>query len=135
MNPGVGTREVLTVAAVAAAGLGGALTALGARDADDAFLLRQENPVRVTVPAVEKLMLTAPDPAPPHRSSAIRADCRAEGARELRNPWRCTVTYPAEKTVRFLVRIQQDGSYEAEYIDDPGNATATGCCLAVPSAE
>lgn len=132
MTSGVRVREVLTLAVLGAAGIGGGVASLGARNADEQFLLRQANPVRVSAPAVEKLILTAPDPAPPHRSSAIRARCRAEGGRELRNPWRCTVTYPGERAVRFRATINQDGSYAADYIDDPGNAQATGCCLRVP---
>ena len=123
------------IASTVVAGIGGAVAALGARDADDAFLLRQENPVQVTRPAVEKLMLTAPDPQPPHASTATRARCRADGARELRNPWRCTVQFPTTGAVRFDVEIQPDGSYVARYVDDPGNASATGCCLDVPGAD
>jgi hypothetical protein len=135
LTAGVPIRELLAVGALAAAGVGGALAGLGARGADEAFLLRQQNPVRVTPPAVERLMLTAPDPEPPHRETATGARCRAEGGRELRNPWHCTVRYPAGRRVRFEVTLKIDGSYVADYVDDPGNATATGCCLRVPAAD
>ena len=126
--------ELLVVIALAAAALAGAIAAVAGRGADDAFLLRQKNPTRVTTAAVEKLMLnTAPDPDAPHDSSATRARCRTEGRRELRNPWQCTVRFPSGRVADFVVTIRTDGSYRARYRGD--TATATGCCLSVPAAE
>ena len=113
-------RELLVVVSLTAAGLGGTVASLSGRGADDAFLLRQENPLRVTPAAVERLVLTAP--------------CRAEGHRELRNQWRCTVSYPSGTRSPFRVTIRPDGSYVARYLEDD-SAPATGCCLQVPSPE
>ena len=133
MSTGIRLRELLVVAPLAAAALAGAVAAVAGRGADDAFLLRQKNPTRVTTPAVEKLMLTAPAPDVPHNSPGTRARCSTQGRRELRNPWRCTVHFRSGSVARFLVTIRPDGSYRARYVGDP--ATATGCCLSVPAAE
>ena len=111
----------------------GALTALSARGADEEFLLQQKNPTRVTAEAVEELMLEAPDPAPPHERSATRSRCDTDGRRELRNPWRCEVHYRSGSVAQFVVTIEADGSYTADYAGD--TATATGCCLRLPAAE
>ncbi len=134
MKTGIRVRELLVLVPLVVVGFGGTFAALGARDADEAFLHRQENPSRVTTAAVEKLILTAPDPNAPHRRSATDSRCRAEGKRELQNPWRCTVSYPSQSSVPFRVIIRPDGSYVARYLDDD-SATATGCCLEVPTAE
>ena len=133
MSLGIRPRELLVVAPLAAAALAGAVAAVAGRGADDAFLLRQQNPTRVTTPAVEKLLLTAPAPDVPHNSPGTRARCSAEGRRELRNPWRCTVNFRSGSVARFLVTIRPDGSYRARYVGNP--ATATGCCLELPTAE
>ena len=144
MISGVRVRELAVIAPVAAVALIGAIGGLGARGTDDAFLARQKNPTRVATPAVEKLMLTAPDPAPPHKSAGIRSRCRTSGRRELRNPWRCTVEYRSGSIARYLVTLRSDGSYRARYVEvtapdgssaPAGTATARGCCLRVPGAE
>jgi hypothetical protein len=119
--------ELVVVAALALPALAGGVAAVGGRGADDAFLLRQENPTQVTAAAVERLIRTAPDPAPPHKSPAVRSRCRPEGGRELRNPWRCVVRYRSGSVARFKVTIKSDGGYLARYGNGP--ATATGCCL------
>ena len=134
MSAGIPLRELLVVVSLTAAGLGGTVASLSGRGADDAFLLRQENPLRVTPAAVERLMLTAPELEAPRRRTAIRSHCRAEGHRELRNPWRCTVSYPSDAGTPFRVTIRPDGSYVARYLEDD-SAPATGCCLQVPSPE
>jgi len=126
-------RELLVVAPLMAAALAGAVAAVAGRGADDAFLLRQKNPTRVTTQAVERLILTAPAPDLPHNSPATRARCSTEGRRELRNPWRCTVHFRSGSVARFVVTIRTDGSYRARYLGS--TATATGCCLSVPAAE
>ena len=133
MSSQIRLPELLVVVALAAAALAGAVAAVAGRGADDAFLLRQKNPTRVTTAAVERLMLTAPDPHSPHDKAATRARCRTEGRRELRNPWRCTVEFRSGSVARFVVTIRSDGSYRARYLG--GTAIATGCCLSVPAAE
>ncbi len=144
MSSGIRVRELLVVAPLVTVALLGAVAGVSGRGADDAFLLRQKNPTRVTTPAVERLMLTAPDPIPPHKSRATRSRCRTKGRRELRNPWRCTVRYRSGSVARYLVTIRSDGSYSARYLlaiaadgtrSTGGRAMATGCCLTVPAAE
>jgi len=130
---GIALRQLLVVAALVVACAAATVAALGARDTDDAFLARQEHPVQVTADAVEKLMLTAPNPQAPHAKDATRASCDAQGKRELRNPWNCTVTYPAGTVQDYVVTINGDGSYVADYVGD--DATATGCCLKSPAVD
>ena len=125
--------QLLVVVPLGAAGIAGTVAGLAGRGADEAFLLGQANPPRVTTAAVEKLMRSAPDPTPPHDSGATRSRCRAEGRRGLRNPWRCTVRYRSGSVAHYSVTLDGDGSYVARYAG--GTATAKGCCLRVPAAE
>ena len=124
---------IVAVVSICAVSLGGAVAAVTGRGADDEFLLRQENPTRLSSAAVEKLMLGSPDPAPPHTAGADRAECAPRGNRDLRNPWVCKVQYPSGRVARYRVTINGDGSYLAHYAR--GTATARGCCLAVPGAD
>ena len=133
MIAGIQTRQLFVLLPVAGVMIASALAAVAGRGADEAFLAEQENPTRVSVEAVEDLMLTAPDPAPPHERSATRSRCETDGRRELRNPWSCTVEYPSGTVARFDVTIKNDGSYVADYAGD--TATATGCCLDIPARE
>jgi hypothetical protein len=125
-----GLAIVLSLCGVA---LIGAVVALSARGADEDFLLRQENPSKLRASEVEELMLTAPDPQPPHEPAGTRSRCSAEGKRDLRNPWRCTVEYRSGSVAHYSVTINADGSYLARY--SVGTATARGCCLDLPGAD
>lgn len=125
--------EVAVVLSICIVALVGALVGLNARGADDQFLLRQENPSKLSADAVEKLMLSSPDPRPPHSRSGTRSRCTPEGERDLRNPWRCTVQYRSGSVARYRVRINADGSYVAQY--STGTARARGCCLDLPGAD
>ena len=133
MIAGIRTRQLFVLLPVVAVTLAGAIAAVAGRGADEEFLSEQKNPTRVRAEAVEKLMLTAPDPAPPHEPSGTRSRCETDGRRELRNPWHCTVEYPSGSVARFDVTIKTDGSYVADYAGD--TAEATGCCLDVPTPE
>ena len=144
MTSALHARELMVLVPVAIAALGGAVAGVSGRGADDAFLARQKNPTRVTTAAVERLLLTAPDPIPPHASPATRSTCRTSGRRELRNPWRCTVRYRSGGIARYVATIRPDGSYRARYVltisadgsrFEGDDATATGCCLRIPPAE
>jgi hypothetical protein len=130
---GIRARDLVVAAPLAAAALSGAFAATAGRRADDAFLLRQDNPRRVTVSSVERLIRTAPDPRPPHASRATSSQCQPGSLRGLRNPWRCTVAYRSGSAARFVVTVHTDGSYLAHYAGGP--ATARGCCLALPSPD
>jgi hypothetical protein len=134
MIAGIRARQLFVLLPVVAATLAGAIAAVAGRGADEEFLAEQKNPPRVRAEAVEELMLTtAPDPEPPHEPSGTRSRCEADGRRELRNPWHCTVEYPSGSIARFDVTIESDGSYVADYTGD--TAEATGCCLDVPTPE
>ena len=131
MIAGLRVRDLAVVVTLAAAALAGALAGIAGRGADEAFLVRQDNPGRVTTPAVERLIRTAPDPRPPHRSPAVSSRCTPGSPRGLRNPWRCTVAYRSGSVAHFLMNLRSDGSYVARYLG--GTATATGCCLRLPN--
>ena len=127
MTGGLRLREAVVIGALLAVSVAGTVAAMAGRGPDEAFLLRQSRPAVVTQAAVEKLILTAPDPAPPHVKPGIASSCRAGSSRGLRNPWRCTVRYRNGNRASLIVTIKEDGSYVARYVGD--TATATGCCL------
>ncbi len=133
MSHGIALRQALVLIPMIGVAIAGAIASLDARGADESFLARQQNPVPVRTAAVEELLLAAPNPAPPHARDATRATCRAEGRRELRNPWRCQVRYPSGTIARFVVTLRSDGSYVGDYVGD--DATATGCCLRLAGTE
>jgi hypothetical protein len=133
VSSGIEMRQLLVLVPVVAVAVAGVIAGLSGRGADEAFLVDQKNPTRVSAEAVEELMLTAPDPAPPHPRSATRSRCDTDGRRELRNPWRCTVRYRSGSVARFVVTIKSDGSYVGDYVGH--TASATGCCLRLPAAE
>jgi len=144
LSSGLELRTLIVIVALVTTSLAGAIAAVSGRGADDAFLLRQKNPTRVTTAAVEELMLTAPDPIPPHDAAAMHSRCRTQGRRELRNPWRCRVQYRSGSVAHYAVTIRPDGSYRARYLltirpdgsrETGGQARAKGCCLAIPPAE
>jgi hypothetical protein len=133
MIAGLSTRQLFVVVPVVAVAIAAVLIGLSGRGAEEAFLVSQKNPTRVSAEAMEKLMLGVPDPAPPHDKSATRARCDTSGRRELRNPWNCTIHYRSGGVARLVVTLKNDGSYVGQYVGD--TARATGCCLDLPAAE
>ena len=136
MIVGLRTRELVIIGALAAAAFVGTAGALGGRDADSAFIYRQEHPPRLQTSAVERLLRSAPDPLT-GRGRAIAASCRPGSAGRLRNPWRCTLKYRARRAgrarrtarrVRFEAHLRRDGYYVGRY---RGGGKAVGCCLSV----
>lgn len=133
MMAGLRVRELVVVGSLLAAALAGAASALGGRDADSAFLHRQEHPPRLQSSDVERLVRSAPDPAT-GRGRALAARCRPGRSRDLRNPWRCTLTYRtrqaarSERLVGFTVVLRRNGAYVGRY---RGGGEAVGCCLSV----
>ena len=129
----LGIRELVILGALLAVALVGAASALGGRGAESAFLYRQEHPPRLQRTDVERLVATAPDPLT-GRGRALAASCRPGSARNLRNPWRCTLSYRdggaagAKRRVGFTVRLQRNGAYAGWY---RGGGKAVGCCLSV----
>lgn len=68
-----------------------------------------------------------------------RASCVALGHVGLRNPWRCSVTYPDGVRDQYTVRIHLNGSYTGsdQVVDRQGqithgNGQISGCCVVVP---
>ena len=133
MIGGLRVREVLILCALLAAALAGAVSALGGRGGESAFVYRQENPPRLHRSDVERLVRSAPDPAT-GRGRARAARCRPGRSRGLRNPWRCTLRYaagpgsPSGQRVGFTVALRRDGAYVGRY---RGGGKAVGCCLSV----
>ena len=129
---GLRVRDLVILALALAAALVGTASALGGRGADSAFLYRQEHPPRLQASDVERLLRSAPDPLS-GRGRARAASCRPGRSGELRNPWRCTLSYgggeaPPERRVGFTARLRRDGSYFGRY---DGGGKAVGCCLSV----
>ena len=125
MMGGLRVRELVIVAGLLAVALAGAASALGGRDADPAFLYRQEHPPRLQASDVERLVRSAPNPAT-GRGRAVAARCRPGRSRDLGNPWRCRLRYPAGHRVGFTVVLRRNGAYVGRY---RGGGKAVGCCL------
>jgi len=131
---GLSLTQLVAMLPLLVAGLTGTVTALGGRDADSAFLYRQQNPLlRIRTAEVERVVRTAPDPLTEPRMPGRRARCRPTTRRGLRNPWQCSVTYPSGHTARYRVTVLSDGSYVGRYVG--GSSTVEGCCVKVPGAE
>ena len=130
---GLSSAQLITTLPLLAAGLAGAISALASRDADTGFLYRQEHPTRISTAQVERVVRTAPDPATVPRTPGRRARCRPTTARGLRNPWRCSVSYPSGRTAEYRVLVRADGSYVGRYLG--GSSTVEGCCVKLPGAE
>ena len=113
------------------AGLAGSAAALGGRDADTAFLYRQENPLTLRAVDVERAVRKAPDPLEGRTGApGVKASCRSHGSGDLRNPWTCEVTYRSRRPrPRLRVQVRDDGSYAGRYA---GGGGVKGCCIAVP---
>jgi hypothetical protein len=119
---GLSLPQLVGVLPLLVVGLAGTVTALGGRDADSAFLYRQQNPPRIQKAEVERVVRTAIDPLAEPRMPGGRARCRPTTRRGLRNPWRCS-----------RVRVLPDGSYAGRYLG--GSSTVEGCCVKVSRAE
>ena len=130
---GLSSAQLAATLPLLVAGLAGTMITLGARDADTAFLYRQEHPLRISPAQVERVVRTAPDPVGVPRAPGRRAHCRPTTRRGLRNPWRCSVSYGSGRTARYRVTVRADGSYVGRYLG--GSSTVEGCCVKGPGAE
>ena len=124
---------VLVVAPLLVAGLAGTVVALAGRGAEEAFVHAQRTAQRLETTDVERVVRTAGEPVRGPHPPGIRARCRSLGSGDLRNPWRCTVTYRSGRRARYEVQLKADGSYVGRHID--GTGVATGCCVALPGAD
>ena len=104
--------------------------AIAGRGGDPAFQFRQSTFQRLSTPAVDALVGTAPDPRGNQRPKGV-ARCRPGTSGDLRNPWRCTIVYTGRFRTRYLVTVHPDGSYVGRRLDQPGEIT--GCCTALQS--
>jgi hypothetical protein len=110
-----------------------ALASIAARQPDDQFLFQQQSPPKVERPAVETLVLKAPEPvASGPKPKATKATCRS-GSRTDRfgNPWTCRITYASKHTLTYRVTVRHDGSIRG--VDRTGTGFLTGCCVRVPT--
>lgn len=101
------------------------------------FVSAQRQAQALTPTSVAQVVRLAPDPAT--RARGKSANCLPEGRGELRNPWRCTISYAAGKRIQYRVVIRADGSflgadqrlsYQGRTIYSPGRVT--GCCITIP---
>ena len=131
---GLRLRDLVILAAPLLAGLAGTAAALGERDADSAFLYRQENPLALRAVDVERVVRKAPDPLEGREGTpGVKAGCRPRGGGDLRNPWTCEVTYRSRRPrPRLRVEVRDDGSYVGRYA---GGGGVEGCCIAVPGGD
>jgi hypothetical protein len=129
----VRSRDVVAIGSCVAAGLTAAAIGLGARGADDQFLQAQRHPPNLSAAAVERVVVSAPDPQS-GKGRGQRASCTGRGSGPRRNPWKCVVRYPGGTTYRLTVQVQDDGTYDAFYVGVKG-AAATGCCIDLPGTK
>jgi hypothetical protein len=133
MTPRARAVWLAVLAAPLVAGAAGTVATLSGRDADAAFLYRQENPVRLRVADVEELVKNAPEPVGGSHPPGVRADCAPGGSGELRNPWRCKVRYRSGLRATFRITMGSDGSYVGDYRGD--RAIVRGCCVDLPGLD
>ena len=101
------------------------------------LIARQRAAGVLTPGAVANVVRAAPDPVT--RRGGRKAVCAALGSGELRNPWRCTVTYASGRLIQYRVTIRAGGSYsgDQEIVRFRGRTyrdtgQITGCCIAIP---
>ena len=133
MMGGLSPRKMLVMMPLLVAALAGAVVTLRSRDADLAFLHRQQHPPRVRQGDVERVLRSAPEPVAKRRTPARGARCRTSARRGLRNPWRCIVTYRSGRIARYRVVIGADGTYRARHIG--GSGIVEGCCVSMPGQD
>lgn len=101
------------------------------------FAQAQRSAQRLTVAGVERVVRTAPEDRGGPRGR--RASCAALGHVGLRNPWRCTISYPDGTRVQYTVQVRLNGSYvgsdqivHRHGVVSRGPAQISGCCIVVP---
>ncbi len=124
---------VVAVTPLVVAGLAGAIAALQGRGAEEGFLYAQRTAERLETRDVERLVKTAGEPVPGPHPPGVGANCRSFGRGELRNPWRCVVSYASGRRATYRVKIYEDGTYFGHHVGGTGNAT--GCCIPVPGED
>lgn len=103
----------------------------------DAFVANQRMAQALTPAGVERVVRTAPDPVGGRRGRS--AGCVALGRGELRNPWRCTISYADGRRIQYTVQLHLDGSFAGsdEIVHYGGRSyhdtgQINGCCVVIP---
>jgi hypothetical protein len=101
------------------------------------ILTQQRYAQRLTAADVVEVVRTAPDPKT--RRIAIRTRCVPLGIGDLKNPWRCQLTYANRDHLQYTVTIFGNGGYEGvdQIILGPGprrssSGSISGCCINIP---
>jgi len=109
----------------------------GQQGAGAVLVSRQQSAQALTATAVARVVRLAPEDV--GGPAGRWASCVPLGAGELRNPWRCTIGYPAGLVDRYLVTINVDGSFTGDHqlVRQHGHTSSgpgeiSGCCVAVP---
>lgn len=101
---------------------------IGRQSSDTEFVFRQQSLTAVTPGVLQRFVASARDPRPGNgRHRGLIARCSSQGTGELRNPWSCTVTYPAGPRVHYQVVI--DGTGHVHGINSDGSLAVSGCCV------
>ena len=84
------------------------------------------------------MVKSTPDPVT--RAAGLRAGCTPLGSGELRNPWRCSISYASGRDVQHRVTLTASGAYtgDDEIISyqgqtQPDTGVINGCCVTIPS--
>jgi hypothetical protein len=123
------SRGLLVVVPLVAIGAPATVVALGARESDPQFVLRQEHPQTIEPRQVGRLLQKAPEPVAHGKGGAAVGGTCKPGKRDgdRRNPWRCRVRYESGRRITYRVTIDPKGAIDAA--DRTGAYTVQGCCL------
>jgi hypothetical protein len=101
------------------------------------FLTQQRFAQRFTPSNVAEVVRAAPDPKT--HKDAVDTRCVPRGIGDLRNPWRCQLSYANGDRFQYAVTIFGNGSYVGtnQVILAPGPrrsspGTISGCCIEIP---
>jgi hypothetical protein len=118
---------ILGLVLPAAVGLVAVVFALQAREGVPVFERDQRRLQRLEPPVVNALVGALKDPRDGKGTGTAR--CRPEGSGDLRNPWRCVVSFPGGFKPAFRITLKLDGSYTGVRLDAGG--TISGCCAII----
>jgi hypothetical protein len=101
------------------------------------ILTQQRYVQRLTASDVATVVRAAPDPK--SHKIAIRTRCVPHGIGDLKNPWRCQLTYANGDRLQYTVTIFGNGSYVGSdqiILAPPPRQTSpgsiSGCCINIP---
>jgi hypothetical protein len=101
------------------------------------ILTQQRYSQRLTASDVAQAVRSAPDPK--SHQAAIRTKCVPRGVGDLKNPWRCQLTYANGDHLQYTVTIFGNGAYDgtnqiilAPGPRQPASGGISGCCIDIP---